>query len=221
MTRTAQGIAVAIAFTLLFAGPAASDECAGVSRYWCNQHPACITWNGLEGNCYYINHLQCECRDLGSVIVDHHLGAVELTDGPFDYMYNSGEMVGDYTTGSPSCTGYTANGPDAVAYVLLAPGGTVEAHMQPLGSGHDSSIYLITDPDDPENSCVIGADATVGDGEEWFYYESVEGGTYYVIFDAWSSAPPATDIHVWGTVSGSAPVAVEAFSWGAIKALYR
>jgi len=221
MMRIVLGITVAIAITLLVAVPAASDECWGLNRWDCNHHPNCITFQGENGSCYFIYHSYCDCRALWDVVVNYHPEAVELTDGLFDYPYNSIDMENSYTTGSPSCTGYTANGPDAVAYVYLAAGGTVEAHMEPLGSGHDCSIYLITDPDDPENSCVIGSDDTVGTGEEWFFYESIAGGIYYIIFDAWSSSPPETEIHVWGEVAGSEPTAVENSSWGSIKALYR
>ncbi len=222
MLRTALGITVAVALTLVFAGPAACDECYGLNRWDCNQHAGCTTFQGDPGECYFVYHSFCECRALWRVVVDEHLESVELTDGPYSYTYNSGEMANDYAlVYGNDCTGYSTNGPDAVAYVALAPGGTVEAHMMPMDTGHDCSIYLITDPEDPEGSCVIGADDTVGMDEEWFFYESVEGGVYYIIFDAYSSSPPEMEIQVWGDVSGSMPVGVEDASWGAIKAMYR
>jgi hypothetical protein len=213
-------IALLVAVLLALSSAAIADECDGVSRFYCNQHPACITWNGLDGNCYYISHVQCQCRDLGSVIVDACDLSAEFSEGGFDFYYDTGEMANDYAlTYGNACTGYSSNGPDAVANVYLDPAGMIEVHMQPEGS-MDSSLYLVTDCEDPEGTCVIGADDTFGGDEETFVFNSDTGGIYYIIFDAYTASPTAQTVHVWGEVAGSAtPVAPR--SWGMIKAMYR
>ncbi|MFH1501890.1 MAG: hypothetical protein ABIG03_02455 [Candidatus Eisenbacteria bacterium] len=219
MMRTAS-VAVLVAIVLAMSSAAIADECDGVSRFWCNQHPACITWNGLNGNCYYISHVQCQCRDLGSVIVDVCDLSAELGDGAFEFYYNTDDMVNDYAlTYLNPCTGYSSNGPDAVANVYLASGGILEVHMDPEGT-MDSSLYLVTDCANPEGTCVAGADVTYSGDEETFTYVSPTDGIYYIIFDAYTSAPGAQAVRVWGDVTGSF-TPVETHSWGTIKAMYR
>ena len=86
-----------------------------------------------------------------------------------------------------SCTsafGYYAEGPDVVYVVNLGAGQKVKATMTPTNPTYwDASIYLITDCDDPVNSCVAGDDS--GNPEEIIYC-SQDGGTYYIICDGYS-----------------------------------
>jgi len=199
----------------------AQDECIGLNRWDCNQHPACETFHGDPGYCYYVYHSFCECRALYGVVADICSEAVELIDGPFDLEYDCGLMANDYALTYPNdCTGYSSNGPDGVMYVELEPGGMVEVHMQPLGTGYDSSLYIVTDCADPMGTCVAGADDTYSGDEETLTFESAGGGIYYIIFDAYTSTPTAQSIRVWGDVAGSMTT-VNSMTWGAIKAIYR
>lgn len=216
-----KALAICLGLLLAAAGTAAADECWGLNRWDCNSHPSCTTFQGDPGHCYFVYHSYCECRALHELVADLCDGAIELTDGTFDFYYNTGDMTNDYTLPyGNSCTGYSANGPDGVAYVFLQAGGTVEVHMQPDGA-MDSSLYLVTDCADPEGTCLIGADDTLGGDEETFTYTATSDVIAYIIFDAWTSSPDPQDVHVWGYVDGSYPTPVEQISWGSIKAMYR
>ena len=221
--RTAIVLVAGLAMIGLLAGATtvSADECFGLGRWDCNQHPGCTTGGGDPGHCYWTGQTYCWCHALTLAIADVCDVSIELTDGSFDFTYATAAMTNNYTlpAGNP-CTGYTANGPDGVANVYLAPGGSIEAHMDPDGT-QDSSLYLITDCANPSGTCVAGADDTFSGQEETFTYTSATGGIYYIIFDSWTSAPGPQNVHVWGYVQGSAPTAVEAISWGTIKAMYR
>jgi len=220
--RATFALAATFLVTLLVFGPALAQEdpCWGLNRYDCNQHPDCEWPTGTFGHCYFIYHSYCDCRDLSAVVSNLCDESAELVDGPFDFEYYSGDMSNDYDQ-MGACTGWPSAGPDAVLYVNLEEGGQLTVHMAPVDqmSSYDASLYLVTDCADPVNTCVIGSDVTVGGGEESFVYESIGGGIYYIIFDAYA-APTAEMIHVWGEVTGSA-VPVQPTSWGLLKSLYR
>jgi len=217
-------VLVALLATLglfLSSAPAPADECLGLNRWDCSFHPGCTAWNGNPGHCYFTGHTYCWCHDLTDIVADACDLSPELTDGTFDFTYPIGNKTNNYTLpASNPCTGYTANGPDAVADVYLAPGGSVEVHMDPDGA-MDSSLYIITDCGDPAGTCVMGADATLGGQEETLTFMSAEGGLYHIVFDAWTTTPSPQNVHAWGIVQGSAPTTVQPVTWGTIKAMYR
>jgi hypothetical protein len=121
---------------------------------------------------------------------------------PYDYV--------NYT----SCTGYTAAGADVVYCITLLAGDSFEVTMD-TGGLWDDSIYLITDCDDPVNTCVIGDDQ-YPDGSG-FVYTATATGQYYLIVDAYSGGGA---FNISG-VNGGGPSSAEQTTWGGIKSLYR
>jgi len=104
----------------------------------------------------------------------------------------SGQLAGDllnytnnYTPGSNSCTGYSANGRDAV-YKLELDGGEV-VHLDYVQTNFDASFYVVTDCANIDGSCVDGADNTVTGGHEIIDFTAAGPGTYYIILDAYGT----------------------------------
>ena len=116
----------------------------------------------------------------------------------------------DFTTGTPSCTGYSANGLDVVYSIDLIAGETFTASQQ---GGHDSAIYLLADCYDME-TCVVGADATLSGEVESITWVCDVDGTYYLVIDGYSGGGLTT---VWI----DNPIATEGATWGSVKSLYR
>ncbi|MBP6876310.1 MAG: hypothetical protein KBD56_09580 [Candidatus Eisenbacteria bacterium] len=104
---------------------------------------------------------------------------------------SSGVVQGDLTAANAdynlvstgSCTGYATAGKDVVYVMDLLAGDIV--HLFYAG-GYDEALYIITDCADPQNSCVIGEDGTVGQGETIDWVATADG-TYYVICDAYAA----------------------------------
>jgi len=91
----------------------------------------------------------------------------------------------DYTTGTNSCTGYSANGKDVAYRMDLQAGDTVD--LSYLQTGFDSSFYIITDCADSGGSCVIGADDTVTGEAEVISWDVAQSGTYWLILDTYGT----------------------------------
>jgi hypothetical protein len=51
----------------------------------------------------------------------------------------------------------------------------------------DGSIYIITNCNDPANSCVVGEDSTLTNQHETIAYKFTSAGTYYIIMDSFSA----------------------------------
>jgi hypothetical protein len=145
-------------------------------------------------------------------------GAIGIPSGPFEITGSTALALNDYDPyddiNYTSCTDYTAAGADVVYCVDLLVDETLEVTMS-TGGLWDDSIYLITDCDDPVNSCVIGSDL-YPDGSG-FVYTATESGRYYLIVDAYSGSGDFT-ISGW---NAGGPSSTEHSSWGAVKALYR
>ena len=169
---------------------------------------------------------------------DHHLDAVginegytppppppnDLCDGAIGIPYGVFSIDGttdlandDYDPyddiNFTSCTGYTAAGADVVYCVNLVEGDSFSVTM--TTDGWDDSIYLITDCDDPVNSCVAGAD-DYPDGST-FTYVATTTGKYYLIVDAYSGGGA---FNISGE-NGGGPSSVDPSSWGTIKSIYK
>ena len=110
-----------------------------------------------------------------------------------------------------SCTGYSAAGNDVVYSIYLTAGQTFTASQQ---GAHDSSIYVVTDCYDPENTCVAGADATFTGDVETVSFTAPSTGVYYLIIDGYSGCSLTT---VWI----DNPIATDDMSFGAVKNLYK
>jgi len=142
-------------------------------------------------------------------------GALEIPTGDFLITGSTDLANNDYDPGDPgpSCTGYSAEGPDVVYFTCLAEGAEFTVTM--TTDGFDDSIYLITDCSDPSGSCVAGDDA-YPDGSTFTYIADATG-IYYLIVDAYSGSGNFT---IEG-FNGGCPSAVETASWSTIKALYK
>jgi hypothetical protein len=123
----------------------------------------------------------------------------------------------DYTTGSPSCTGFTANGNDAVYRMDLNAGDVVDLVYTQLLT--DTSFYIITDCADAPNSCVIGADDTLTGEPEVINWVVGATGTYWLILDAWTSE--AGGPWILDYAIECPPTPTENSSWGQLKTNFR
>jgi len=116
-----------------------------------------------------------------------------------------------YSPGSGGCTGYSANGPEAVYMIELLPGETLSVCENPSEGFIDLAIYLVTDCADVVNSCVAGDDSG---NPECIAYTSENGGLYYLMVDTYSGCGLVT-------VAIDNPVANADATWGVVKDLYR
>jgi len=134
--------------------------------------------------------------------------AIDLQDQSLvSFPVNTCGSVNDYSP-TNGCTGYAANGEDAVYSIYLDMGEIIAVTL--TGESYDASIYLLTDCSDM-NSCVAG-----GDDPETFTYEAATSGVYYLIIDGYAAGGCGTS-----TVTIDAPVANGSTSWGQIKRTYR
>jgi hypothetical protein len=146
-------------------------------------------------------------------------GSIGIPYGPFEINGSTATAVNDYDPyddiNFTSCTGFAATGPDVVYCVDLKVDEVFEVTMS-TGGLWDDSIYLVTDCDDPVNSCVIGDDQ-YPDGSG-FVYTATESRKYYLIVDGYGGGSGDFTITGW---NAGGPSANEPTSWGGVKALYR
>ncbi|MBX3396098.1 MAG: hypothetical protein KF841_12100 [Phycisphaerae bacterium] len=113
----------------------------------------------------------------------------------------------DYGAVSIPCTGFTANGPDLVYSLTLTSARTVTVSMVQTGAGgttFDASLYVVTNCSDINGTCLAGSDLCCSGVTEtitWF----APPGTYYIIADAFTSAPtnPAFFLNVTCAAPGA------------------
>ncbi len=114
-------------------------------------------------------------------------GAINL-DGQYQFVVDTCDgYTNQYSPGSGGCTGYSANGADAVYFAVLPEGGRIDVS---IAADFDASLYLITDCGDPVGSCVAGDDQYPGGAEAISYTGGP--GTYYLIVDGYSGCGPVT-----------------------------
>ncbi|MFH1531664.1 MAG: hypothetical protein ABIK09_13140 [Pseudomonadota bacterium] len=134
--------------------------------------------------------------------------ATGTTDGAADdYGYSLGACA-------PEEGGYGAGAPDVVyEFVPTAHG----LYRLVLTGNYDSNLYLVTDCDDVDGSCVAGdEEACVGCDEE-ITVELDAGEIYYVIVDGWAGTAAGTytlTIDEMGdTCADAVPVGALPFTW--------
>lgn len=140
-------------------------------------------------------------------------GAIDLQEqGLAVFDVDLCEFVNDYTPALPSCTGYSANGPDALYKIYLTAGETFSACIAPAGGAFiDLALWLTSDCADLVNTCVAGDDSG---NPECVVYEAAADGWYYLVVDAYSGCGVVT-------VTIDAPVANEDVSFGGLKTMFR
>lgn len=143
-------------------------------------------------------------------------GAIDIQDQSLSSwtvnLTTSGGYTNNYSPAVPSCTGYSANGPDALYKINLAAGEQVI--ISELGDC-DTSIWIASDCANLNTTCVAGADAVGGFSAETVTYTATAAGTYFVVIDAYATGGCPV------TVTVNAPVATDASSFGALKAMFR
>ncbi len=141
-------------------------------------------------------------------------GALPLPFGSSFTVDNCG-ATNDYAMTSSGCTGYATSDIDIVYSVDL-----VEDQQLTVSaiSTYDIAMYLITDCNDPEGSCVAGIDLTYGSQPETLIFDAgANPGTYYLILDGYSSTAHEG---IWEvTVDGVVPT--ESTSFDSLKSMYR
>lgn len=184
-------------------------------------------YTGLDGAAIYLDSVglnegytpppppEAPLNDTCDGALDH--GEFELAPGAFSFAADNTDANADYPLASGSCTGYSASGNDLVYYVCLAQGEMLDVAMD---AAFDASLYIIADCADPFNTCVAGADDTVGGVEAITGFVAPADGTYFVIVSAYSSG--IGPISVYGTNYGSGCViATESTTFDGLKSLYR
>jgi len=106
------------------------------------------------------------------------------------------------------CTGYAANGQDAVWKIYLQTGETFTVAL--TNESYDASLYLLTDCADM-NSCVAG-----GDDPEEFSYVAAADGWYSLLVDGYAAGACGTS-----TITILSPVATQAARWSTVKSMFR
>lgn len=109
-----------------------------------------------------------------------------FTNGTFSSTYANANNDYSPSSGSVSCTGYTANGLDVVYYVDMAAGQTLNVSHD---SSTDSSLYIVTDCADVDNTCLDGDDG--GDPEQ-VSYTATAPIRVFIIADLYSNTSQST-----------------------------
>jgi hypothetical protein len=140
-------------------------------------------------------------------------GAIDIrVQGLVEWEVDLCAAAGDYTPAPPECTNdYPANGPDLVYSIYLMAGEVFNACENPSSGYIDLSIWLVSDCDDPENTCVAGED---NGNPECVNYTAAADGWYFLIVDTYSGCGMVT-------VTVDAPIPTTDSTWGSLKSLYR
>jgi len=95
-----------------------------------------------------------------------------------------------YSPLATTCTGYNAASQELVYSLIVNDGDTINVTMTPInGNGQDSAVYLLSSCTDFDaNTCLAGADATLGGDVETTSYTNSTGAaqTVYIVADAYS-----------------------------------
>ena len=141
-------------------------------------------------------------------------GAIDLQDQSLTTFevdlceYTNQASPGEY---GASCTGWSANGPEAFYKIALGVGDNFTVCEAPVSDYIDLAIYLFTDCGDPVSSCVAGDDSG---NPECFTFTAATAGTYYLAIDSYSGCGLVT-------VTIDSPVSDEPMDWGSVKSMYR
>ena len=89
----------------------------------------------------------------------------------------------DYDPGNNGCAGgWQQQGPDVVYNLTVQESKYIQAIILPE-STYDASLYVITDCDNPVESCIAGADMNLEGGQESVIFYAEANVTYYIICD--------------------------------------
>jgi hypothetical protein len=140
-------------------------------------------------------------------------GAIDLQmQGLQEFEVDLCNYVNDYTPAPPECTNdYAANGPDALYKIYLTVGETFSVCENPCSGFIDLAIWLVSDCDDPENTCLVGDDSGNPECVTW---TAEYDGWYYLIVDTYSGCGCVV-------VTVDQPVDTDSESWSTVKGLYR
>ncbi len=95
------------------------------------------------------------------------------------------DMANDYNNPS-ACTGWSADGNDAVYSVFLTTGQQLDLALAYEEGGPDAALYVSDDMAAPDVNCLAGADNNVDHTEE-VSYTATEAGLVYIVVDAYAA----------------------------------
>ncbi len=90
----------------------------------------------------------------------------------------------DYTFTAAGCSGFASQGPDVVYSFTTPVSRDVSITMDP--DAFDLGLYVVTDCNDPEGSCVVGQDSGGSGTAEIANFTAAANTTYYIIVDTFS-----------------------------------
>lgn len=112
-------------------------------------------------------------------------GAILLTCGNISLSGSTDQATNNYAfvDTANSCTGYASYGKDVVYKLNVGVGDSLWINYQNVADG---SIYLVSDCNDVDGSCVAGSDDSSNPGTtESLRYRFVVSGIYYLILDSY------------------------------------
>lgn len=116
---------------------------------------------------------------------DNCAGAILIGCGNILLSGNTGEAANDYSFADTvlSCTGYASYGRDVVYKFNVGAGDSLWLDYRNVADG---SIYLVTDCNNVDGTCVIGADQSdEPNAVESIRYRFQNAGIYYLILDSY------------------------------------
>ena len=116
----------------------------------------------------------------------------------------------DYDPGAFGCSPCALPGPEIVASIEAQPGEMIRITISVLSGSADVRIYLATDCEDPEGSCI----AAMGGPASEIQHTVMAGGDVFLYVDTTGECATVR-------VSRETPASALATSFSALKAVYR
>lgn len=161
---------------------AGSKSCLGADqREYCNQFGELVTEDCFFG---------CTAGDCDAPTNDTCTTPFDISGGG-TFTIDIDGYTDDYdpASGGNSCTGFSAEGPDAIFQFTGQENEIVDLKL--ISDNYDASLYVTTTCSDV-STCLAGADNVFSSGTEELQFVVPSTGDYYVIADAFSTTPSGT-----------------------------
>ena len=108
-------------------------------------------------------------------------------EGTINLLYGDSRLFTDTYSDPSMCTGWPANGNDAVYGLLMTTGMQLIASAIYQTYPPDASIYISDDEAHPDLSCLAGSDVLFGNSQEVLNFAAPADGLYYLVVDAYET----------------------------------